>query len=154
MTMATYASSLSKLLHQTSTKALGPYEIWRSSDTLSWWISSGIGFGTYGCETETLPLGNRGVPDIRKVKGNPQISMPKLASDGEKTFGKSCNPDTVCRVLRKEDKKHRKTSLAKSTTRLLTCKTFGINFNTMVHSLLWRIVGTYILQSRFCEQNV
>lgn len=37
---------------------------------------------------------------VRKIKANPKLSAPKLATEIEDTLGKSCSAETVPRVLR------------------------------------------------------
>lgn len=40
---------------------------------------------------------------VRKIKANPKLSAPKLATEIEDTLGKSCSAETVRRVLREHD---------------------------------------------------
>lgn len=40
---------------------------------------------------------------VRKIRENPKLSVPKLTNEVEKYLGKEVNPETVRKVLRKEN---------------------------------------------------
>ena len=40
---------------------------------------------------------------LRKIKQNPRLSAPALAKEAENFLGKSCNPETIRRILRRAD---------------------------------------------------